>query len=261
MTKNPFISIVIPTYEMQGRGVEFLGVLLSTIFSQKFTDYVIIISDDSSGSDIKNYIQNLGEPFTKKIYYVKHDGPKSISANLNNAIKHATGEVIKVIFQDDAFVRDDALEIIATTYKENPGTTWCLESCVHTHDFTQYHTPLNPYFNDLLLIGVNTIGAPSVLSMRRVVSPHFDTALKMLMDVEFYFRQRAIYGDPTFIKTPLSAMRIWNGQTQNSIDDKDYLLELIHLTKKYPAILSPIYLAKAKQRFKIAGETRKISAM
>lgn len=246
---------------MHGKGVEHLSLLLSSISSQTFEDYEIIISDDSSNDLIEKYINNLSGPFSEKIRFARHQGPKSISANLNNAFKYAIGEVLKIIFQDDAFVTNAALEKIATTYKNNPSAIWCLESCVHTTDFQAYFNLMQPTFNMYMLLGVNTISSPSVLSIKRDIFPHFDTSLKLLMDVEFYFRQRAIYGDPVVISEPLIANRQWVGQSQNTVDSNEFLLELMHLTKKYSSIVSPLYISRARQYFKNIGNHDRMNAM
>ena len=55
MTK---VSIAIPTWENNGRGVEFLDDLIRTIEIQTLTDYEVIVSDHSENNDIKNVVKH-----------------------------------------------------------------------------------------------------------------------------------------------------------------------------------------------------------
>ena len=48
-----FFSIAIPTYEMKGKGVEYLEHSFQILNNQTFKDFEIIISDHSKSDDIK----------------------------------------------------------------------------------------------------------------------------------------------------------------------------------------------------------------
>ena len=108
MTK---VSIAIPTWENNGRGVEFLDDLIRTIEIQTLTDYEVIVSDHSENNDIKNVVKH----YERKGMNIKHvrntenrgNGP----ANTNAAIDLCTGEIVKIMFQDDLFTDDAALEV------------------------------------------------------------------------------------------------------------------------------------------------------
>jgi len=241
---------------MRGHGVECLNALLSSVYQQTFRDYAIVISDNSSGSDILRYVDSLPDPFRKTICYTKNPGAKTIPVNLNHAMHHASGELVKVLLQDDAFVRSDALQIIADAYRQNPGAKWCLEACVHTSDFQKFWRLMVPSFNEFLIVGNNTISSPSVLSFKRELDPSFDVNLKLLTDVEFYFRQRMAHGEPLIVPTPLIANRVWTGQTQRSISAEEQFAELVHIANKYPTVVDAAYVNRAKQHFAARGDGR-----
>ena len=65
-----FFSIAIPTYEMNGRGSEFLDFSLSQIYSQEFKDFEVIISDNSVDDSIykvyKNWIDKIDIKYFKE---------------------------------------------------------------------------------------------------------------------------------------------------------------------------------------------------
>ena len=68
------LSIAIPTYEFHGFGVEFLRVSLDRLKSQSFTDFEVIISDQSQDSLIKDlcdtYSQVLDIKYIPNIFFV-----------------------------------------------------------------------------------------------------------------------------------------------------------------------------------------------
>ena len=114
------ISIVIPTYDAGGRGVEFVSTNISAILNQSFNDYEVIISDQSQGVDICRYVLSLGD---KRIKYYSNKIDFGISsANLNNAISPASGDIIKPMFHDDYLYHPKALEIIEKRFRN--GAKW-----------------------------------------------------------------------------------------------------------------------------------------
>ena len=105
------ISIAIPTWGCHGRGSEFINDLLRTIEIQTFKDFEVCISDHSLDDGILNEVKKFQDKF--KIVYQKNpedrgNGP----ANTNEAIKLCSGDIIKVMFQDDFFYDDESLQKI-----------------------------------------------------------------------------------------------------------------------------------------------------
>jgi glycosyltransferase involved in cell wall biosynthesis len=100
MKKKPMISVCIPTYEMAGEGAKFLSAALDSLKAQSFTDFEVVISDQSDTQEVAD----IGASYTgaltvRRLDY--RDGPRQASANTNNAMRHASGNVLKILFQDD----------------------------------------------------------------------------------------------------------------------------------------------------------------
>ena len=55
------ISICIPTYEMKGKGVEYLEYSFNILYSQTYTDFEIIISDHSLSNEIKDLCEQWSQ--------------------------------------------------------------------------------------------------------------------------------------------------------------------------------------------------------
>ena len=64
-----FFTIAIPTWEINGKGVEYLEYSLNIIAHQTFKDFDIVISDHSINDDIKN----LCKEWSSNRYYYRFD--------------------------------------------------------------------------------------------------------------------------------------------------------------------------------------------
>jgi len=219
-------SICIPTWEQHGHGKKFLSQLLDSIYRQTFGDYEIVISDHSLNDDIENFLQN--KPKIKYIKYNENYG-NGVS-NVNNALKHAEGEVIKIMFQDDFFFSSNSLEKINTNF--NNGCKWLVSACNHTNDGLNFYRNFFPQWNDRLLYGINTISSPSVISFKNDNILFFDEKLTMLMDVEYYHQLFLKYGYPCFLQEILITNRLHEFQI-SSIYNKDINQEIDHIKNKY----------------------------
>lgn len=206
------ISIAIPTFEFNGCGNEFLDDLLRTIEIQTFKDFEVVISDHSINDDLLVTIDEFVDKF--KIVYVKNNKQRGNGpANTNNAIKNCSGDIIKVMFQDDFFYDDESLEKIYNAF--NQDIAWLVCGSNHTKDNGHsFYFDLYPSWNDNIIKGVNTISSPSVLSARKEVFEQvkFDSKLVMMMDCEFYYHARKIYGDPCYYNDILVTNRVHENQ-------------------------------------------------
>jgi len=213
------ISIAVPAYEYDGRGIEFLDDLLRTIQIQTFKDFEVVISDHSLNDDLIEVINEFKHKF--KIVYVKNDKFRGNSpANTNNAIKNCSGEIIKVMFQDDFFYDDESLQKIHDCFGEN--VKWLLCGSNHTKDDGyNFYWDLYPKWNDAIIKGINTVGSPSSLSFKKEVFKEvkFDENLFMMMDCDFYYFLKWEYGDPFYLNDILITNRVH----KNQISQKFYV--------------------------------------
>jgi glycosyltransferase involved in cell wall biosynthesis len=228
------LSVAIPTWETNGRGVEFLDDLLSTIEIQHFKDFEVVISDHSQNNDILIKCQEFDSKFDIKYFRNENDRGNS-PANLNNAISECSGEIIKIMFQDDFFYDDEALEKIYYALSDS-DKMWLLNGTNHTNDHgNSFYWDLYPKFNDQLLMGVNTISSPSVMSLKKKVVNRFDETLINLMDLDFYYAVRETYGDPIFYNDILVSNRVHQDSISSNIKNKEDLtkIESEYCLKKY----------------------------
>ena len=227
--KSPKFSICIPTWEQRGVGLRHLEHLIASINRQTFKDFELVISDHSQNDDIERFVSNLD----CGILYKRNDRRYGNGvANLNDCLKMADGDLIKIMFQDDFMFSDMCLETIYNHFTEDD--TWLVCGCNHTrddgHTFERYFTPR---WNDRLLQGDNTISSPSVLTIRNNDVELFDENLKMMMDVEYYYRLNLKFGKPKIIKECLITNRQHKHQISAEYDWNKSKDELLYLEKIY----------------------------
>jgi glycosyltransferase involved in cell wall biosynthesis len=222
------ISICIPVWEQHGVGLSHLKDLICSIFLQSFKDWEIIISDHSKNDDICDYITECDA----NIKYVRTLTNYGNGVhNLNQSLQRASGEIIKIMFQDDLMYSDKCLEYIYDSF-QIPTNEWVVCGCNHTLDGINFDKTLVPYWNDDILYGVNTISSPSVLAFRNKDIEFFDENLTMLMDVEYYYRLYKRFGHPHIINDTLISNRQHPNQISNRYD-KNINDEIEYVKQKY----------------------------
>jgi glycosyltransferase involved in cell wall biosynthesis len=202
---NPKISIIIPTYEMHGSGDIFLRENLQSICDQTYTDFEVIVSDQSKSNIILDECEKFSERI--KIVYIKNFYNKgNAPCNINCAIDHSLGKYIKVLFQDDLFCSNEALEKIVNAF-ETTKAKWLFNSFCHTADGKNYYRYMTPKWEGYLLQGNNLMGNPTNLSFVNEDNEYFDQSLDLCYDHEYYHRMRMRYGMPHIIPDTLVSTR------------------------------------------------------
>ena len=214
------ISICIPTTELIYSNGEIMGPymlnhLLNSISEQTYTDYEIIISDQSKTDVIKNECDSWSNLNIK--YYKNNTGFGSAAKNLNFAISKSTGEYIKPIFQDDYFFSPNTLQYIVDNLGDNTwgfvGTWNCDED--QTDNLYQ---PFSPKWDDpvSILSGGNTVSGPSVMFFKNDDN-YFDEDLCWLNDVEFYYRLYLKYDLPLLLSNQEIVQRLRSEGVSNTL--------------------------------------------
>jgi len=92
------VSAIITTFER----VELLKRAVKSVLSQSFTQLEIIIVDDaSSNNDASTMVNDLNDD---RIRLIKHDVNKGVSAARNTGIKHARGDYVAFLDDDDIWL-------------------------------------------------------------------------------------------------------------------------------------------------------------
>jgi dTDP-4-dehydrorhamnose reductase len=231
--KKPFFSIAIPAYGYNGKGQDFLNHNFNILLNQNFKDFEIVVSDHSQDDTIKNVCDSWSDKLNIK-YYRNDVGRGIISPNLNNAMKNCSGDWIKILFQDDYLFNSNSLLNLSNFIKNNPNSTWIASSFWHTNDGQNLHTRLKPEWpSNPIWLGFNSIGCPSVITIKNTDIIYFDDSLNWLMDCDYYKRMFDLYGKPTIHEQDTIINRIVVDRLSNTISDGQKMAEVEKLRKIY----------------------------
>jgi glycosyltransferase involved in cell wall biosynthesis len=201
----PKISICIPAYNQ----TIYLARLLDSIAMQKFTDFEIIISDDSVTEDVGQLITKYD--FGYKLKYFRNKKSLGSPANWNAAINKATGDYIKIMHHDDAFASNTALgEMISLMKAKDYDYVFADSKIENVKDAGQNRIHRIRKFDILirkpyLLFFGNSIGGPSALLIKKkkFAELRYNHEFIWLVDIEYYIRLFHTSSNGVAISKPL----------------------------------------------------------
>jgi glycosyltransferase involved in cell wall biosynthesis len=230
MLANQKISICIPTYGMNGKGSYYLQKNLSSIFSQNLVPHEVIISDHSKDDAVQKTAESWKE-FLPIRYFRNENKVGSISANLNNCLSKATGDIIDFMLQDDLYYAANSLQDRVTNLGDKQ---WAVTATIHySVEREVYYWHLIPEYRQDIYMGFNSIGSPSLLTMKREHAPLFDENLVMLTDCDYYKQLYDKFGLPKIAPDITVVSVMWDGQTQKSISPEKIEQEKEIVKKKF----------------------------
>lgn len=237
ITTEPLVSICIPTYKQ----TFFLKKCLDSVFIQTYTNYEVIVTDDTPDDTLKEFLkENYSD---KKISYFKNERSLGSPANWNYAVSKAKGEYIKILHHDDHFTYNNSLEKFVKAFEKNKNADFVFSlSSIHNADTGEnwsksvaIDTLQKLKTDPTYLICGNFIGSPSATMYKRSLVV-FDEQLKWLVDLDFYIaillkNRIFVFIDETLITTTNAAM---HQITNNCINNPQVeLFEYCYLLDKY----------------------------
>jgi|688.fasta_scaffold45034_8 glycosyltransferase involved in cell wall biosynthesis len=225
------ISVVIPTYEMSNYGDKFLSTSLTQLTKQSFKNFEVVISDHSRDDSIYKLTKEFNSSLN--IRYLRNlTNYGNSSANLNNGLINANGEIIKILFQDE-YIINDGLKKISDFFLENKDVKWLLNGCSYGKSLNEVYGKMIPRYNENIIDGINTIGSPSVLTLKNENVELFDENLIWLMDCEYYFRLQKKFGTPNIIDDNIIFVNQHKYQLTNLLSDNQKKEEEKYIKTKY----------------------------
>mgnify|MGYP003626789965 FL=1 len=228
------VSVVIPCYEYGGKGVRYLSDILRTISQQTIKEVEVIIPDHSVNMDIEEFCyDNIFD--LNIIYFRNEDNRGDVASNKNLGMDLAKGEVVKMMYMDDYFYTNDALEKTYNTLK-NSDKMWLVCGTNHTRDNGKtFDTFIMPRWNDNMLRarGNNTMSGVSVISYKNPMDVRWDSKTIMLLDVDFYYSLRSKYGDCIYLNECMITQRVNKDALSSTISDEDVQKEFVYCREKH----------------------------
>lgn len=260
------VSICIPAYE-NAAGIRRL---LDSIDAQTYTDYEIILTDDSASDEIAALVQTLnaaagnaqeaqqrtsdaaagqdiaGPASAHPIQYYRNNPRRGAAANWNEAISHASGTYVKIMHHDDWFSDANSLQAFVDLMERHPDTDLAFSGTyqvspdgtrkarhISQGDAARIRTDYRS-----LYLG-NTIGAPSAVMVRRSAIVRggitYDPALSWLVDEDYYLQILRRNRTVVYTESPLISIGLSDTQLTNRVShDKELLKrEYTYIYRKF----------------------------
>ncbi len=108
---RPLVTVYIPTHNR----CEVLPIAVNSILNQTYTNLELIIVNDGSSDNTATILESIVER-DKRVRVHHHEKPLGACAARNTAIKHAKGELITGIDDDDEFIHN-RIELLVANLK------------------------------------------------------------------------------------------------------------------------------------------------
>lgn len=213
------MSICVPVYKMKDQLCEkFLVEYLSHLMYQTFKDFEVVVSDQSEDDNLKNICDAFS--YVLDIKHVRNtSGVKNAANNVNHAVKHAAGKIIKLLYVDDFFIDVKALEKIKSGFDTNPDSKWLIAGFTHSdQERTRFYNSRLPRYDQLYVNGDNSTGNPSNYAVRRECAIEMDENLLWIVDGEYFYRTYYHFGLPVMLPEVLVCFR--EHEDSKFMDDK-----------------------------------------
>ena len=171
---TPAISVCIPTFN----GDRTIEETLRSVLNQTFSDFEIVICDDSSTDKTLQIVAQFDDP---RIIVSKFEKAPNPAANWNRAVRLCRGQYVKVMGQDDVLY-PQCLEMEMRAFTKNsdiaPVFVFSNRDIILESGFKLKRSNLfrrtgfqsvgrNKALRSVLRSGRNTIGEPVAVTMRR----------------------------------------------------------------------------------------------
>lgn len=213
---NPLISICIPTYKR----TDLLAKLLDSIKIQTFTDFEILINDNSPDESVEQLVKTYSNELP--ISYERNQPSTNAANNCIKVMQRANGEWIKVMHDDDWFAAPNALQFFADAAKSSgkdfifsaSNQVWLEGEKKPELDSLTAEKKVMLDDSFFCLFYLNVIGHPSVEMHKKDLSITYDSSFNWVLDIDFYMRYFSKH--PGYHYIPEALVNIGKGATQES---------------------------------------------
>ena len=240
MTKNPLVSILIPTYNR----AEYLGDAIDSALAQTYPNIEIIVHDDASTDGTPAL---LAQYHDNRLRVIRTEDNHGMLGGWNYIVTKAKGEYLKFLASDDLLEPTSVEELIKAALVH---PTAALITCqrkfidgegrvVKKMGFATKNTVVNGLEHAhwiLTTLRENLIGEPTaVLYPTNIVKKagDYDQTFSQFADFEYWIRLLQ-FGDLVYVHKPLCSFRTHAGSnTSAAIRDGRFITEIFALISKY----------------------------
>ena len=185
----PDFSVCIPAYE----NVTAFSRCLESVLKQRAVGLEVVVSDDSVGSAIKDYVAQIKDP---RVRYVHNCPALGVPVNWNIVLGMAKGKIHTLLHQDDWYRTPDALAAIYEEMNNSGAEVLIAGRALYQGDVCLGEYGIKPDLPSLFLrnfparsLVVNRLGHPSVFFFQsRLQCIQYDASLIYFADTDYYNR-------------------------------------------------------------------------
>jgi glycosyltransferase involved in cell wall biosynthesis len=203
------VSVVVPSFNR----LRFLRPAIESVYAQTFTDWELIIADDGSDLETRQYLQSLANDPHVTVVWLPHTGRPSMVRNA--ALRRAVGEYVAFLDSDDLWA-SRKLQRQVETLRDRVNCRWSYTAFLQVDECgnplpEEAQRPWVPHEGDIfeqVVTGRAQIRTPSVLATRQLIAQAggFDEALLSAEDYDLWLRL-ALNSEVAIVDEPLVYVR------------------------------------------------------
>lgn len=218
MSKNPTVSVIIPTYNR----ANLVGKAIKSVLSQTYQDFEIIVIDDGSTDNTEETVKSFNN---FKIRYICHSDNRGISAARNTGIRASLGKYIALLDSDDEWLPeklDKQVDVLQNKSSEvGVVCSWSYNIDEKGSYISKRCLPKKGGYIYEDLLSTNPISVPTVLIRKECFNRVglFDDLLNTQQDWDMWIRISKYYRF-VLIKIPLVKYRLHSNQISRNLELK-----------------------------------------
>ena len=203
------VSVVLPTFNR----LRFLRPAIESVYAQTFTDWELIIADDGSDPETRQYLQSVADHGRVRMVWLSHTGRPSMVRNA--ALLRAGGEYIAFLDSDDLWAVHK-LQRQIETLRARTNCRWSYTGFVRVdargnplaEERLRHWVPYEGDIFEHVVTGRAAIRTPSVLATRELLAQTggFDEAMLSAEDYDLWLRL-ALHSEVAIVDEPLVHVR------------------------------------------------------
>ncbi len=208
-SSTPIVSVVLPTFNR----LRFLRPAIESVYAQTLTDWELIIADDGSELETRQYLQSFANHPRVQVVWLAHTGRPSLVRNA--ALQRAVGEYVAFLDSDDLWA-PRKLERQIETLRARVNCRWSYTAFLQVDgggnplsgEVQRRWEPLEGDIFEQVVTGRASLRTPCVLATRELIAQAggFDEALLCAEDYDLWLRL-ALYSKVAIVDEPLVYVR------------------------------------------------------
>lgn len=192
----PLVSVYIPTKNR----LELLKKALTSVFEQTYKSIEVIVVDDGSTDETPQFLKALAAEKQNVSFFIQEES-KGACAARNVAIKHAKGEFVTGLDDDDLFT-PKRIELLVAAYEKQYA--FVCSSAIWDYGYRQRLIDKEPMLISLeAQLSYNEATTQVLVERERVLSlGGFDEAFVACQDYDLWTRLIIEYGEAKRIASP-----------------------------------------------------------